>query len=252
MQRPAIATDYFLRGLKLLWHPKLRLFVLLPILLNIILMIAMLVLSIHYFEQLVIWLLSFLPHWLRWLSWLLWLVFSISYVLIFAYTFTIITNIIGAPFNGLLSEKVQLLYGSTPASAKMSTAQVVAAIPRNIGRAAKSFLYFLPRALLCLILLFAPVIQAAVPVIWFILNAWMMSVQYMDYPMDNNKISFKSMLSKLSEQRSANFTFGASVLIATMIPVLNLIVMPAAVIGATLFWLERYKGVKLKQLITSV
>lgn len=235
------AGDYFLRGLKLLWHPKLRLFVIIPIVINILLMVALLMVGIHYFEALVQWLLHFLPHWLAWLSAPLWLVFALSFILMFAYTFTIITNIISAPFNGLLAEKVQQLQGSTPISAEMSFAQVVAATPRNVGRAARSFLYFLPRALVCFILLFVPLLQTIVPVVWFIFNAWMMSVQYMDYPMDNNDISFKAMLKKLTEKRSANFTFGASVLIGTMIPIVNLVVMPAAIIGATLFWCEHYQ-----------
>jgi CysZ protein len=241
MESPNFAGNYFFRGLKLLWHPKLRLFALLPIIINIILMIALLTLSIHYFHSLVNWLLHFLPGWLDWLSWLLWLVFSISYLLIFTYTFTIITNIIGAPFNGLLAEKVQEMFGSRPASADMSVAQVIAATPRNVGRAAKSFLYFLPRAFLFLILLFIPLLQTIVPVLWFIFNAWMMSVQYIDYPMDNNKIGFKAMLKKLTTHRAANFSFGVVVLIGTMIPLLNLVVMPAAVIGATLLWIDQYK-----------
>lgn len=241
MAEKHFAGGYFIRGLKLLLHPKLRIFVLIPLTINIALMLTMLMLGIHYFEQLVQWLLHFLPHWLVWLSAVLWLVFSISFVLMFAYTFTIITNIISAPFNGLLSEKVQEMYGSIPASAQMTFTQVIADTPRTVGRAARSFLYFLPRALVCFILLFIPLLQAIVPVLWFIFNAWMMSVQYMDYPMDNNKISFNSMLNKLTQKRSANFTFGTSVLIGTMIPVLNLLVMPAGVIGATLFWCDHYQ-----------
>jgi len=242
MAEKYFAGDYFIRGLKLLWHPKLRLFVVIPLTINIVLMVVMLMIGIHYFEQLVQWLLHFLPHWLAWLSAILWLVFAFSFIMMFAYTFTIITNIISAPFNALLSEKVQQLHGGSPASAEMNFTQVLAATPRNVGRAARSFLYFLPRALVCLILLFIPLLQAIVPVLWFIFNAWMMSVQYMDYPMDNNEVSFKAMLKKLTEKRSANFTFGASVLIGTMIPVLNLVVMPAAVIGATLFWQEHYNN----------
>lgn len=240
MAKKHFAGDYFMRGLGLLWHPKLRLFVMIPLCINIVLMIVLLMVGIHYFEVLVQWLLNFLPHWLAWLSAFLWLVFAFSFVMMFAYTFTIITNIISAPFNGLLSERVQQLQGGSPPSAQMTTAQVIAATPRNVARAAKSFLYFLPRACVCLIILFIPLLQAIVPVLWFMLNAWMMSVQYMDYPMDNNEVSFKAMLQKLTRKCSANFTFGASVLIGTMIPLLNLVVMPAAVIGATLFWCEQY------------
>lgn len=241
MTQKYFAGEYFIRGLKLLWHPKLRWFAIIPITLNVIVMLILLKISMHYFQDLVQWLLHFLPSWLQWLSWLLWVVFSISFVMLFSYIFTILTNIIGAPFNGLLAEKVQEMYGSKPASAEMNLPQIIAATPGNVGRALLSLVYFLPRALFCVVLLFIPIIQTIVPLIWFVFNAWMMSVQYLDYPMDNNEINFKETLKKLKEKRAANFIFGACVLFGTMIPLVNLIVMPAAVIGATLFWIDHYK-----------
>ena len=235
------AGDYFFRGFKLLWHPQLRLFVIMPIAINIILIVVLLAISIHYFNDLVHWLLHFLPHWLVWLSWLLWILFTVASIIVFAYTFTIITNIIAAPFNGFLAEKVQLLMTGKNPSEDTSWHNMLKDIPREIGRAAKTLFYYLPRALICFILLFIPLLQAIVPVLWFILNAWMMSIQYLDYPMDNNKISFHMMLKKLSQKRLPNLSFGCCVLLATMIPIINLVVMPAAVIGATLFWLEQYQ-----------
>lgn len=241
MLEQTLTGHYFLRGLKLLWHPKLRLFTLLPILINTLVFIVLFAIAKHYYAELVTWLLGHVPHWLLWLKWLLWIIFMLAIIVIFAYTFTIITNIIGAPFNGLLAEKVEALIGSPPPSANMTFTQTLAATPRNIGRALKSLLYFIPRALLCLILLFIPLLQSLAPVAWFVLSAWMMSVQYMDYPMDNHHISFHSMLQMLHQKRVANFSFGSTVLLATMIPILNLVVMPAAVIGATLFWCERYQ-----------
>jgi CysZ protein len=234
------AGDYLLRGFKLLSHPKLRLFVLFPILMNILFMVGLLFLAKHYFHHLVAWLVSFLPSWLAWLSSILWLLFAMLTALIFTYTFTIVSNILAAPFNGLLAEKVQELYGDRPPSADMTMAQVIAATPRNVARAGRSFLYFLPRAILFIPLLFIPLVHLIVPILWFIFNAWMMSIQYMDYPMDNNNIGFKEMLGLLSTQRSTNFSFGAFVLLGTMIPVINLVVMPAAVIGATLLWQDCY------------
>ena len=241
MHEQSFAGNYFFRGLKMLWHPKLCIFVIMPILINIVLFILVLIVSIHYFDALVHWLLHFLPHWLAWLSWLLWLLFVITGIVVFAYLFTLVSNIIGAPFNGLLAEKVQALVTGKLPSDNTTWQDTIKDIPREIGRAAKALFYYLPRALICLILLFIPFVQTVVPILWFIFNAWMMSVQYLDYPMDNNKISFHDMLKKLSQRRLSNLSFGCCVLIGTMIPVINLIVMPAAVIGATLFWLDQYQ-----------
>ncbi len=241
MVNKQFAGDYLFRGFKLLWHRQLRLFVVIPIIINIILMILIFAIGMHYFNDLIRWLLHFLPYWLAWLRWLLWILFVVTSIVIFAYTFTIITNIIAAPFNGFLAEKVQILMTGKVPNEQTSWHDTIKDIPREIGRAAKTLLYYLPRALICFILLFVPLLQTIVPILWFILNAWMMSIQYLDYPMDNNKISFHLMLKKLSQKRLPNLSFGCCILLATMIPIVNLIVMPAAVIGATLFWLDHYQ-----------
>ena len=68
----------------------------------------------------------------------------------------------------------------------------------------------------------------------------MMAIQYCDYPMDNNKVSFRQMKIMLAEKRLTSVSFGALVQLGMMVPFINLIVMPAAVIGATLYWIEEH------------
>ncbi len=66
----------------------------------------------------------------------------------------------------------------------------------------------------------------------------MMSIQYTDYPADNDRLSFKRLRQLLSQNRVLTLGFGASVTVATMIPGINLFVMPAAVCGASIMWAE--------------
>lgn len=68
----------------------------------------------------------------------------------------------------------------------------------------------------------------------------MMAIQYCDYPMDNNKVSFKDMKEALKQRRLTSLGFGGLVSIGMMIPLVNLLIMPAAVVGATIFWVEEY------------
>lgn len=51
--------------------------------------------------------LSHIPHWLQWLSYLLWPLVVISVLLVFGYLFSTITNLIAAPFCGLLAEQLE-------------------------------------------------------------------------------------------------------------------------------------------------
>lgn len=53
-------------------------------------------------------------------------------------------------------------------------------------------------------------------------SAWMLAIQYCDYPFDNHKVPFKTMRAALRTQKVANMQFGALTSLFTMIPVLNL------------------------------
>ncbi len=97
-----------------------------------------------------------------------------------------------------------------------------------------------PRFLLVFILTFIPVINLAAPLLWFLFGAWMMAIQYCDYPMDNNKVSFAGLRDNLKSRRMSSLGFGALVSLGMLVPVLNLLIMPAAVVGATIFWVEDF------------
>jgi len=45
----------------------------------------------------------------------------------------------------------------------------------------------------------------------------------------------------LRQHKTANMQFGALVSLFTMIPVVNLAIMPVAVCGATAMWVDRYR-----------
>ncbi len=75
-------------------------------------------------------------------------------------------------------------------------------------------------------------------VLWFLFNSWMMALQYVDYPADNHKVSFPALRKLLGDTRLSALGFGLPVALAAMVPVLNLFVVPAAVCGATAYWVR--------------
>ncbi|WP_371440265.1 EI24 domain-containing protein [Candidatus Coxiella mudrowiae] len=66
-------------------------------------------------------------------------------------------------------------------------------IPLAFKRQVQFIFYYLPRAILVLILFFILLMQVIAAPLWFLSNAWMMTVQYMDYPMDNHCVLFREM-----------------------------------------------------------
>jgi CysZ protein len=65
-----------------------------------------------------------------------------------------------------------------------------------------------------------------------------MAIQYIDYPADNHKLGWNEMLAWLREKRWQSMSFGGIVYLVLLIPVVNILMMPAAVAGATLFWVR--------------
>jgi CysZ protein len=62
--------------------------------------------------------------------------------------------------------------------------------------------------------------------------------QYIDYPADNHKLGWNEMLAWLRQKRWQSMSFGGIVYLVLLIPVVNILMMPAAVAGATLFWVR--------------
>lgn len=231
---------YFLSGWKLIFQPGLRRFILIPLLINILFFIGFFFLISFYFSEFNGWFTHYLPTWLQWASIVLWILFFIAFLLVFIYSFVTVTNLIAAPFNSVLSEKVEF-YLTGVRLEQRNLYENIKDIPRTILRQLAILGYYFPYALFFLILFLIPLIQVIAPLLWFLFNAHIAVLIYMDFPTDLHRISLKETRIFLKQNRIMSLGFGTSVLIATMIPVLNLFVIPAAVAGATKFWVREYK-----------
>lgn len=239
MPAPVLSGPQYLReGLKLVLSPGLRLFVLLPLAINLILFIGLITFAVQEFNG---WLNALMPNpegWLSFLSYILWPLFFVLLVLMVFFTFTTLANIIAAPFNGFLSEKVEVVVRGEDIFPPFRWSELIAMVPRTLGREMRKLGYFLPRAIGLFILSFIPVLNIIAAPLWVLFGIWMMCVQYIDYPADNNKLGWNEMLAWLREKRWQSLGFGGSVYLVLLIPGLNILMMPAAVAGATLFWVR--------------
>ncbi|WP_439859470.1 sulfate transporter CysZ [Pseudomonas sp. MBLB4136] len=244
MPAPVLSGPQYLgEGLKLVLSPGLRLFVLLPLAINLILFVALVGFAVQQFGGWVDTFMPSLPDWLGFLEYLLWPLFVVLVLLMVFFSFTMLANIIAAPFNGFLAEKVEVVVRGEDPFPAFSWGELLAMVPRTLGREARKLLYFLPRAIGLLILTFIPVVNLIAAPLWLLFGVWMMAIQYIDYPADNNKMSWPDMLAWLREKRWQSLGFGGITYAALLVPGLNILMMPAAVAGATLFWVrERGEG----------
>ena len=240
-------TDYFTAGFKLVLQPGLRLFVLLPLSINLLLFIGLISVAVQQFDVLLDTFMPSLPDWLSFLEYVLWPMFALLVLVIMFFTFTMMANLLAAPFNGFLSEKVEGVVRGTDLSPPFNWSELLAMVPRTISRELRKLAYFLPRAIALLLLSLIPGINIVATPLWIVFGVWMMAVQYIDFPADNHKLGWNEMLAWLREKRWQSLGFGGMTYLVLLIPVVNLLAMPAAVAGATLFWVREGNPVDLKK-----
>jgi len=232
---------YVFRGLKLLFKPGIRLFIILPLIINFMLFSVFIWLGITYFSELINEYLPRLPQYLQWLEWLLWPLFIVSFVLIGFYCCLLLANLFAAPFNGMLAEAVEnhITPGTSTSSDNCLTIikQLVPALINEVHKLG----YFCLRALPLLLLFIIPGVNIIAPVLWIIFSAWLLALEFADYPMSNHGILFNDLRIKLKEKRFIALGLGGTVLLLTIVPVINFFVMPIAVAGATVMYVEEWK-----------
>lgn len=231
-------ADYLLRGAKMLTHPSLRLFVLIPLVVNILIFGFLISIGMGYLNSAMGSILGRIPEWLGFIEWIIWPLIWLTVSLITGYLFTSVALIIASPFNALLAEKAEELVTGKPVNSLEGLGAALVAVPRGILRELSKLLYYVPMALFVLVLSFIPVLNTVAPILWLLLGAWMMSIQFVDYPMDNHQLSFADVKEAVRSRRLSSMGFGGLVAVGASIPIVNFIIVPAAVVGATLLWCE--------------
>jgi CysZ protein len=227
---------YLLTGISLLGRPGVGRYVIIPLLISAIIFTGGIWLTGHVVGQLID---SMLPQWLNWLRYLLWPLLGIVALAIIYVAFTLVANLIGAPFNGLLAEAVEASISGGTASVRVAWKDMPGEIASIILSELRKMVHFALWAIPFLLLLFVPLIG---PVLWFLFGAWVFVCNYADYPMGNHGLKFVEQRRMLGTRRAMSLGFGIAALLITLVPVLNFVAMPAAVAGVTAMYLAELRG----------
>jgi CysZ protein len=161
----------------------------------------------------------------------------IATLLIGFFTFAIMANVVASPFNDVLSRKTEVLLSGT-------TGEV----------AGGSFIHDMLRAVLSAVKL--AVIQVAamvpalllllIPVIGFLLFAipasFFLGMTFLDYPFERRKMRVGEKLRFCWEHFAEVFGFGVVTYALMLVPVVNVLVIPPATVGATMLYLALAKS----------
>lgn len=223
---PLFALGCLLEGVKLLTHKELRKYLLIPLFINTVLYTGAFVLGYYSVSALIH---QFIPDWLSWLSWILWPLFFISFLIIGFFTFTLLANLIAAPYYSRLSSKVlQIIGGQDQAGAELPWDQVFFGELKRVG-------YLLIRILPLLLLFLIPVVNLIAPMLWAIFAAWGIAMEFMAYPLEERGLPFPEQKQFMQQARWGVLSFGGATGLGMTLPIVNLLIGPAAVIGATIY-----------------
>ena len=224
------------RGFRIMRQPGVRIYAVMPLLINIVLFASLIWFGYEQFSPLVDYMMSGVPAIFNFLRWIIWIIISTFTAIFVFFTFTPIANIVAAPFNALLSEKIEIrltgkAIGANSSFMKMARDSFLSQIRKLV------YIFFWSAVLLLISLI--PLVNFAAPFLWVIFGSWLLSLEYLDYPMGNHELNFRRQKQILSARKGLSLGYGSSVMVLTSIPLLNFIVMPVAVAGATVLWVEQ-------------
>ncbi|MBQ0742022.1 MAG: sulfate transporter CysZ [Pseudomonas sp.] len=234
---PMRGPDYLREGWNRIRQPGLKRFLVIPLILNLGIFIALISWGVTQFNLLMAQLMGSLPEWMAFIEWLLWPLFALVVLVVLFFGFSVVANLIASPFYGFLAEKIaeqERGLVSPPTGYK----EILLVVPRSLGRELRKISYYLPRLIGLLLLTLIPVVNLVSSPLLLLFGVWMMAVQYVDYQADNDQVSFIDMLRWMRGRRTLALSFGLPVYFGMLIPLVNLLVMPAAVAGSTLLWIR--------------
>ncbi|MCK4706651.1 MAG: sulfate transporter CysZ, partial [Gammaproteobacteria bacterium] len=154
-------------GFNLIFLPGIRRFVIIPLIINIGLFSAAIYLLSQKMDE---WIQSLLPSWLSWLEWLIWPLFAVTALLFVFYSFTLLANLIAAPFNSLLAARVEAHLNGKPVE-QINTEKLWKLVLRSFASEIHKLIYFIMWLIPLIILTLTPGLNLIAPIAWFIFTA---------------------------------------------------------------------------------
>jgi len=225
--------SYF-SGMALIFKPGVRRFVWIPFVINLLLFSLASWLLWTYMSSMLD---NLLPTWLDWLSWLLMPLFSIMTLLLVYLSFSLLANIIAAPFYVYLARGVER-HLSGELNEPSNNYSVIKEALSIMGLELRKLTYYLVRAIPLLILSIIPGINIISLPLWLLFSAWFLTFEYMGYFFENHQVMFKEQKTHMQSDRVNHIVFGSISLFAVSVPIFNLFSPAIGVAGATKMLVE--------------
>ncbi|MCF8034389.1 MAG: EI24 domain-containing protein [Desulfarculaceae bacterium] len=222
-------------------HKRLWPLAAMPFLLNLAVFVLAFWLSYTYLGG---WIRSLLPGgegW--WWAALLYVVLVLVVLALLAleiYLFAVVGRIVSEPFLELLTRRTEALASGMPPGADWADSGLMRDVLRVIRQSLMRLLIYLAVMLPLLLINLIPGLGGAIyAVLAWLVTAYFLALEFMDYPLDRRGLSLKQKGRYVRGLGLGWLGYGSSVLALGLIPVVNFAFLPLAAVGGTLLYLER-------------
>jgi CysZ protein len=226
-----------LRGIGLfLGTPGVRLLGMLPVVLAALVVLTLLGLLVAYLDELAAALTPFADRWNESSRSLVrvgaGLALLLGSTVVLVVSFTVIAQIIGQPFYERISDRIEHQLGAPPAGAD-------APWWRTFPKASLESALLLALTVACTAPLFVlglfPVLgQTVVPVLQAVVAGFFLAVELLAIPLQRRGLDLAGRLRFVWRHRAQTLGFGVTAFLLFLVPLMSVLAMPGAVVGATL------------------
>ena len=182
------------------------------------------------------------PQTAGWVGKLLTAIFIVFVFLIMSWTFILVVGIIAAPFNSMLSSRIETILVGKPVTQNRSKtfSEMMSGIGSTFINEFKKLFFILLLTMLAFLLNLFPLFY---PVGVFIL-ALMLSVQFVDYSWSRHDLLFRNCVQDTLKNMLPYGLSGFIFLILITVPIINALVPAFATSYFTVLWLKRQNRIQ--------
>ena len=231
---PLSGPAWLARGYRLLLLPGVRGFMLIPLLGNVLLFSLAAFGAVYGLDAAFD---RWLPDAVDWLRWLLYPLAAILLLVIAFFTATLLGNLLMAPFNGLLADRVErALTGASPAQRGGESWRE--SMKRGLKDELRRLGYIVIRVLGVFLLGLIPFVGVIAVPLGLLLGAWLLALEFAGNPLGNWGWEFARQRAYIRQRPGRFLGFGFAAMGAAFLPLLNFALIPAAIAGMTAMCLE--------------
>jgi CysZ protein len=219
-------------GVFLLRRRRLLLLALAPLLLNLALYVTAVALFVRYYDEWFGLLMDRPEAWYLLVGYYALRILALLVaVAVFIFSFVFVGTVLAAPFLELLSERTEAALRGLRDDQPFRIRQWTVDVLRSVGHAAKTLFILIAAFPLS----FLPVVG---PAAWLILGWLLLAYDLTSFAMDRRRLSFREKWRLLLTDASGTLGFGAAIFFLMAVPLVGLLVLPAAAVAGTMLFLD--------------